>query len=124
MIAAILGALGCATPPGTAAKPSPSRDRNVITRAELEANERMNLYDAIRNLRPAMIRSRGQTGVNSNPASLPRVYMDGRSYGDIGSLRNVPVSSVREVRFLNSSEATIKFGTNHGAGVIEVSTWR
>ena len=51
------------------------------------------------------------------------VYVDGLAYGDHSALRAIPISNVREVRLLTTTEAAAKYGTMKGVGsVIDVLT--
>lgn len=108
---------------------------NVITSEELRALEGVSsAYDAVQRLRPRFLRGRtgtfGTGGANdplSRTSSAAEqstvvVYLDGVRFGGIDALRRINVDGVREIRFVPGRDATTKYGTNHGGGVIEVST--
>ena len=111
-------AIACAPPSGTRT----ARDVNVITRQELEAAVAQNAYDVIQNLRPSYLRTRGTQSLDPTVSTQAWVYLDGQRYGDIATLRSMTVDAIEEIRYLNPSLATTKYGVNHTAGAIEVTT--
>jgi hypothetical protein len=124
-----LALAACATT-GTANTATPGagarRDPNVISAAELAASPYDNLYDAIRTLRPTMLAPHqgGAAGASltSNASYVLNVYQDNVKLSGVSALRNIPVNSVREVRYLDSSDATQQFGTGNGLGAIVVTS--
>jgi hypothetical protein len=93
----------------------PRRDRNVITTEELAELVGVNsVYDAVRRLRGNWLSGRGTT--------RPRVFVDGVDLGGVDILQRYRVDDVRELRFVEPSDATIRFGTGFGGGAIEVFT--
>jgi hypothetical protein len=85
----------------------------------------MNAFDAIRQLRPQWLRSsRGQSSVSASSEQRRgvRVYVDGILLGGAGDLRTLDVRAIHAARFLDSREATTRFGTNHAEGAIVVTT--
>ena len=52
------------------------------------------------------------------------VYLDRQRYGRINTLREIPVASIEEIRFLNVGEANSQFGMGHPHGVIQIITRR
>ena len=75
-------------------------------------------------LRPNWLASHGVTSALSGGAGTEHanVFIDGQSYGDINSLRNIPAYHVRDIRYYNITEAGARFGIKGGAsGVIEVT---
>ena len=78
---------GCATAGnGSDVSPDATPDRNLITRAEMEGIAGLNLYEAIRRLRPAWLRPRGQAVLTGPDRESLRVYLDRQIFGDIESL--------------------------------------
>jgi hypothetical protein len=113
-------ALACAPPSGSGTQSA--RDANLITRQELDASVARNAYDAIQNLRPTFFRQRGTQTFDPTVSTQAAVYLDAQRYGDITALKSMTVDAIDEIRYLNPSAATSKYGTNHTAGVIEVTT--
>jgi hypothetical protein len=116
---ALTTVLACASTGGGSTRPR--TDRNVISTAEIESVPSSNLYEMIEKLRPQFLRSRGPTSINTPGANeYAAVYMDGRSFGDIASLRSIVSTQVQEVRYYDAGGAAQKFGMINGSGVIEV----
>lgn len=88
---------------------------NLITSAELEAVAQLSALEAIQRLRPQWLRGRA-----GSPD--PVVFLDGSQMGDLRVLDTVSASGVQEMRFLNSSDATTRYGTGFGGGAIQVRT--
>lgn len=111
-------AVACAPP----ASSSRTRNANVLTADEIAASQATTAYDAIRNLRPNYLRSRGTHTFEPGAVQAPHVFLDGQKYGDLESLKTMSAQAIREIRFLNASDATTKYGTGYTHGIIEVST--
>ena len=93
----------------------------IITRAELSAVGSVSAYDAVVRLRPYFMRDRGPTSiVNRSARTRSVVFVDESEYGEIESLKNFLASRIEEVRFYTGPEATTKFGSAYGAGVIQL----
>ena len=92
---------------------------NVIARAELDAAGSATVYDAVVRLHPNFLRSRGPTSVvNSSARTVAVVFVNEAEYGEIESLQRFPASRVEEVRYYSGPEATTKWGSAYGSGVI------
>jgi hypothetical protein len=50
------------------------------------------------------------------------VYLNGVNAGGIGILEQIRAAEVREIRYVNGRDATTRYGTGHGGGVLEVRT--
>lgn len=106
---------GCAS--GGSGTSSSGGSANLVTTEELAEFENQDLYRALQQLRPRWFRQRS--------ASEPlRVLLDGSRFGDAERLRDIPVSTVGEVRYRNGRDATTRYGTGYGGGVLEVSSRR
>ena len=100
---------------GGSEESGPRRSRNLITSEELtEVSEVGTVFDAIQRLRPNWLRGRGTSSV--------RVFVDGAPMGGTSVLRNYRVDVIRECRFISPTDASTRFGTGYGGGVIEVFT--
>jgi hypothetical protein len=122
---ALATAVACASGPKSdrAAITPGAGDRNVITEEEIRTVPASNLYDLVSKIRPSMLRSRGQSTLGGSTASdYPLVYVDGRQYGDISSLRSLIPSQVSLVRYYDPTTAAGRFGMTAGSGVIDVTT--
>lgn len=86
---------------------------NTISVEELATVANLSLYDGVQRLRPRWLQPRaGQP--------LPRVMMNGSQMGGVEVLRGMQASDVQSVRFLDSQDATTRYGTGYTGGAIEV----
>jgi len=94
--------------------------RYHITPEALDAirGNTQNLHQAIQQLRPIWLQSRGAT---AQQQLLPLVYVDGIRYGELESLRQIPISDVREVELIPARDATTQYGTGHAGGIVAVT---
>ncbi len=115
--AAVLTISACASSESSS---SATRDRDVITQEELESVGRGFMYEAIQRLRPRWLDSfRSAVG---GAQEGPRIYLDGQYWGDVEQLRTFDITGVVEARYLNSNDATTRFGPGHLAGAILIVT--
>ena len=85
--------------------------------------EGLSAHQVVERLRPNWLRTRASaTFGGGSTAPLPRVVMDGAPMGDITDLERIRATEVAGMSFLNSSDATTRFGTNYPAGAILVRT--
>jgi hypothetical protein len=95
-------------------RPTRSFDRNFITEAEITDSYATTAYDAIDRLRPLFL----LTNVDVGPTASRLVFFNGVVLGGgVNELRSIPASSVREIRFVRSIDAT----THFGGGIFVVS---
>lgn len=106
----------------TEAAPPQSGSRDVIVQEELAANSELSAFEVVRRLRPAWLRYRGQSVLSSPEREGLRVYLDGSFYGDADALGQLQARNLEEIRFLDSRQATLRFGTGHTVGAILVTT--
>ena len=109
---------------GSGASPRARTNSDLITAEELATVNVRDLYEAIERLRPRMLMtSRGAVSMqNPDACKQPYVYVDSQLMGELHTLRDVNLKAVREVRFLNASDATTRFGTGPCGGAIVVTT--
>ena len=93
-----------------------------ITTAEIQSANASTAYDIIAKLRANFLNSRGPNSLLNKQPKEPTVYLDEVEYGTIKSLRNIPASTVAEIRFIEGWDAMTKYGSDHVAGVIQVYT--
>jgi hypothetical protein len=118
-----VGQSGYDTAPGVApAHRGPPRGNGPITREEVEASTQTDAYRLVYKARPGWLRARSPGGIGVNGVAAIRAYVDGMPVGAADYLKQVPISVVESVIFLNGMEATQRFGTNHGNGAILVTT--
>ena len=93
-----------------------SGPRNQLSQEQMLETGTSNVYDAVRRLRPEWLRVRGTTG------GAIIAYMDGVRQGTVDALERIPVQRAITVRFVSATDATMRWGTGHTAGAIEVLT--
>ena len=99
-------------------------ERDVITREEIQerAPDAKSAYDVIQRLRPQFLRTRPSGSMqNKNPVTV-KVYVDGSLRGGTYVLRDLISHSIISIMYLDGSDATTRFGTNHENGAILVKT--
>lgn len=96
--------------------------QDVVTRAEMDAVHAADAYGLVQRLRPQFLRSRGSVSMRNSSDSYPIVYLNNVRYGGVISLRDILVDDIQEIRFISAADATTRWGTGHGSGVIMVST--
>jgi hypothetical protein len=112
---------------GTSATSAPkSGGQDLILESEIaaRAGEATNALQVVMKLRPQMLRSRGVISPNdpNGEATMPKVYVDNVSYGNVESLSNINSSQIKEIRYIKATDATTQWGTGHTGGVILVIT--
>ena len=100
------------------------RQGNVITAEEIASSSATNAYDAVRQLRSHWLTTRGVSGTRDAGAGGIVVYVDGARRGGLDALEQIGIEQVGEIRFLDASNATTRYGTGHTNGAIEVRTKR
>lgn len=110
--------------PPTAPQKAPKKrvDRNVITREDMLAGNYSSAYDAVAGLRSMWMRPRGSSGQTER--SVVWVYVDNARVGDTEALRSIQPQLVSTLRYYDGPTATSRWGVDHGAGVIFVSTFK
>jgi hypothetical protein len=113
-------------------------ERNLITREEIRdrAPDVLTAYEVIQRLRPHFLREKATGAITTpfnqkgdrNPAASKtpiQVYINGAKAGIAAvSLREIQAEAVVDILYLNSSDATTRFGTGHDQGAILVVTGR
>jgi hypothetical protein len=117
-IAAVaLIATACATVPaariGSEIQPN---SPYTLTAAEISGVHVNSAYEAVQRLKPNFLLGlRGE--------SVRAVYLNGmRLLGGLENLRTIEAAMVQQIVFLNGIDATTRYGSGHGAGVLLVST--
>ena len=115
--AALVVATACA-PHSTSA--NRTGQHNLITAEELTRAGDVSLYEALRQLRPAMLQSHGGQGVMSGQAPV-QVYVGSEQMEGIDHLRVIAARTVRQVQFLEPQQANARFGGNNAGGALIVT---
>ena len=109
---------GCAT--GTAEERQAMSSLNVLSGDQLRETGGTTLWDALRQLRPQWLRPRASASLISGAGDEPIVYLHGIEHGGLETLQRMNIDQVRRVEFVDGRDATTRFGTGHGSGVILV----
>lgn len=112
----------CAHHEPTSGLATGARDLGAITSKELRTVDDRDAYTAIALLRPSLLKNRGYTSILLNAPSQPEVFIDGMYYGPFDSLRQIPVHELKEIRFLDVGDATIRYGMGHPSGIIDITS--
>ncbi|HEX7978544.1 MAG TPA: hypothetical protein VF461_08080 [Gemmatimonadaceae bacterium] len=125
MVALLAITLACATKTASqdgAPVARRTRNANVISREELQdpavaANDAMT---TIRQLRPAYFMTRGPLSIKNATAGLLQISQDFGPLQKSNALSAIDTRSLVEVRYLNATEATARFGINANGGPVLV----
>jgi hypothetical protein len=98
------------------------RSSKVLTAEDLSDVFQLNALQAVELLRPAWLRNRGPVSMESSSSQGVRLYVDGNPRGAADELAGILTSDVLEMRFLDSREATTRYGTGYPDGVIVIRT--
>jgi hypothetical protein len=127
---ALLLVAGCSSKaaPGTAPTPSAAvsapprarQDQQLITRDVILGTQYTNLYDVVQALRSNWLRVRAASSTGKQ--DVLQVYLDNQRIGGVEELRRIVPSTVNTVRYYDPVAAAARWGMDHGAGVIFVTT--
>ena len=93
--------------------------RDFIGVEEIESAGGGNALDFIRSVRPMWLVKRGPQSLHYEGDVV--VYLGTARMGGLQTLRDMPVSSLRSLRYLDVGAANYKFGPGHPYGAIVVS---
>ncbi len=99
-----------------------ARDANVITAPELSRSGATNAYDAIRQIRPELLRTRDPGSLVYFKANRPAVAVDNTLVGGVEVLRAMPLDTVARIEYVSAWQATKRYGSSLGNGVMLIET--
>jgi hypothetical protein len=102
----------------------PSGSPDLINRAQIEASSARTAFDLVNQIRPQWLRSRGTGSIQNPDAGVPVVYVGEVRHGDVESLRGFDPDGIEEIRFINATSATTRYGSGHSGGVIRITLRR
>ena len=97
-----------------------SGDNDLITIDEIGQATSANAFELIQAHHPLWLRKRGRNSILNDGEIL--VYQDNVRLGGIDVLRQMPLMSIRMIRYYDSTKAQQRYGTGHDHGVIQVLT--
>ncbi|MGH7568442.1 MAG: TonB-dependent receptor plug domain-containing protein [Gemmatimonadales bacterium] len=106
----------------TAPAPAAAASRDVITQSEIQNANVATAYDVVARLRGHWLRRRGAVSIQEPNAGEVVVFVNEVRTGGAEVLRGIRTDETREIRYLNGPDATIRYGTGFGGGVIQVFT--
>ncbi len=95
-------------------------DQQSLTREQIEDPRFSSAYDVVRALRSNWLNARGATSIRTRVEV--QVYLDGVHLGGVDMLKTVSTPSIQYMRYINGTDATTRWGTGHGRGVIFIGT--
>ena len=98
----------------------PSRSADVLTSLEIaeRAPSATTAADAVSRLRSTWLRISGSTSLSS--ATPIRLYVNNTPRGNVDALATIAVDLVAEIRYYGPNDATMRWGTGHTTGAIEI----
>ena len=99
-----------------------AHDANVITAPELSRSKALTAYDAVRQIRPEMLRTRDPGAMVYFKARQPLVAVDNTLIGGVEVLRTLPTGKVARIEYVNSTVAAKRYGTEFRDGVMLIET--
>ena len=98
------------------------RNTSIITREELQDPTVVSNYalTTIRLLRPQYFMTRGPVSFKNVNAGKVQISQDCGPLQQLTALSGIDTRSLKEVRYLNSTEATARFGINANGGPVIV----
>ena len=99
-----------------------ARDANVITAPELGRSKAPTAYDAIRQIRPEMLRTRDPGTLVYFKARQPVVAVDNTLVGGVEVLRTLPTAKVVRIEYVDSWLAAKRYGTGFRNGIMLIET--
>jgi hypothetical protein len=107
--------------------PPPKQLRDVLTRSEIMSSTatELDLYQAIRSLRPNFLSAPPGVRSPASRASMATVvFVDRVRQAGIETLHALPASSVEEVRYLDPTASQSEFGPSVSGGALLVKMYK
>ena len=95
-----------------------AHDANVITAPELAGSKAANTYDAIRQTRPELLRSRESGSLMLFTARHPAVAVDNLLVGGIETLRAIAPGDVARIEYVSAWKAANRYGPGFKDGIM------
>ena len=97
--------------------PEPFIDPNIVSETDLRSLQAYSVYDALQYSRPRFL----TTHVDLEAGAQRQVYLDGTRLGGIDQLRGIPVSSIRQIRFVRSVDVARGVNGTGGGAIVLIS---
>jgi hypothetical protein len=99
-------------------------DPSVITAPELSSSRATNTYDAIRHIRPELLRSRESGSLLLFTVRRPVVAVNDSVVGGVEALQAMPLDGVARIEYLSAWKAANRYGSGFGNDGIVLVTKR
>ena len=96
------------------------RSSEVLTKEEFQGSPVTDAFSLVLRYRPQWLQTRGPVSINL-PTEELQIYVNHTRWGTASVLRDIAAGDVLEMRYLSGPDATMRYGTNHAGGVIEVT---
>ena len=107
---------------GTTTSGGAGGSADEITREQIASIPDDSAYTLIQRLKPRWLRARTPaTPLNPEPV-YARVFRDEIEWGDLSALNGMSSSEIERIEYINGRDATTRYGTGYGGGVIRVVT--
>lgn len=104
-LVASLAAWGCAAGAARPDGASSTAGSRVIAQEELATLSVSTARDVLERLRPLWLQSAGAGSRSARLTTEVVVVTNGQYFGNLDSLRQIPASAIREIRYMSGSEA-------------------
>ena len=111
---------GCARQVPAGAEPRSTVRQDLITRDEITARYYANAYDLIAAVRPNWLNQRGVETLGQ-PIEL-QVHYNGIHVGGLAALREIPVTELVYLEYVDPNAAAGRWGLGYGKGAVVLST--
>ena len=105
-LVAAFAAGGCAAGTARPDRGSSTAGSRVIAQEELATLSVSTARDVLERLRPLWLQSAGAGSRSARLTTEVVVITNGQYFGNLDSLRQIPASTIREIRYMSGSEAT------------------
>ncbi len=103
----------------------PGSDRFIITGEQIRGASVANAMEAVRFFHPEWLQQQRPDSFEDfrifTTGDIP-VYLDNARLGGIDDLAEISAIVIKSIRFFNTQEATVRWGTGHRFGAIQVLT--
>jgi outer membrane cobalamin receptor len=93
---------------------------SLISRADIERVHARTALDAVQRFRSDILVARAPSSVLLQKRTYPVVFMNDQFLGQVDELRHIPADGIEEIHILSGTDATTKFGSQYGGGVIQI----
>ena len=98
----------------------PRVQRNILTSEQIAETRATNAYDAVQTLRSNWLLPRGVDSFSTPGQVL--VYFNDTRLGGVQTLESIRLNEIGYIQYFDGTEASARWGLDHGHGVILVST--